>query len=117
MLTGKWVPFNVGFVDVESLPKPNVVNDQNLTAYTVFEDVDSPKGFRIFVKDKNGNRAAGTVDWAAIRRINKEKAHGYFMERSGRARQQDRQRRAAIKTMLDALAEMDFTGITGIPAT
>ena len=48
-----------------SLPKPNVVNDQNLTAYTVFEDVDSPKGFRIFVKDKNGNRAAGTVDWAA----------------------------------------------------
>ena len=24
-----------------------------------------PKGFRIFVKDKNGNRAAGTVDWAA----------------------------------------------------
>ena len=65
MLTGKWVPFNVGFVDVESLPKPNVVNDQNLTAYTVFEDVDSPKGFRIFVKDKNGNRAAGTVDWAA----------------------------------------------------
>ena len=65
MLTGKWVPFNVGFVDVESLPKPNVVNDQNLTAFTVFEDVDSPKGFRIFVKDKNGNRAAGTVDWAA----------------------------------------------------
>ena len=65
MLTGKWVAFNVGFVDVESLPKPNVVNDQNLTAYTVFEDVDSPKGFRIFVKDKNGNRAAGTVDWAA----------------------------------------------------
>ena len=42
-----------------------MVNDQNLTAFTVFEDVDSPKGFRIFVKDKNGNRAAGTVDWAA----------------------------------------------------
>ena len=65
MLTGKWVDFNVNFIDVESLPKPNVVNNQELTAFTVFEDVDSPKGFRIFVKDKNGNRAAGTVDWAA----------------------------------------------------
>ena len=65
MLTGKRVDFKVGFIDVESLPKPNVVNDQNLTAFTVFEDVENPKGFRIFVKDKNGNRAAGTVDWAA----------------------------------------------------
>lgn len=65
MLTGKWVDFNADFIDVESLPKPNIVNNQNLTAFTVFEDIENPKGFRIFVKDKNGNRAAGTVDWAA----------------------------------------------------
>lgn len=65
MLTGKWVDFNVNFIDVESLPKPNIVNNENLTAFTVFEDAENPKGFRIFVKDKNGNRADGTVDWAA----------------------------------------------------
>lgn len=66
MLTGTFVPFNVDFVDVESLPKPNVVNDTNgLTAYTVFEDVHDPVGFRVFVLDKNGNRASATVDWAA----------------------------------------------------
>ena len=65
MLTGKWVDFNVNFIDVESLPKPNIVNNENLTAFTVFEDTENPKGFRIFVKDKNGNRADGTVDWAA----------------------------------------------------
>ena len=65
LLTGKWVDFKAAFIDVESLPKPNVVNNQNLTAFTVFEDVENPKGFRIFVKDKNGNRADGTVDWAA----------------------------------------------------
>lgn len=65
MLTGKWIDFNVDFIDVESLPKPNIVNNENLTAFTVFKDMENPKGFRIFVKDKNGNRAAGTVDWAA----------------------------------------------------
>ena len=68
MLTGTWIPFNVDFVDVESLPKPNIVNDTSeggLTAYTVFEDVHEPAGFRVFVLDKNGNRASATVDWAA----------------------------------------------------
>lgn len=68
MLTGTWIPFNASFVDVESLPRPNVVNDTSeggLTAYTVFEDVYEPTGFRVFVLDKNGNRASATVDWAA----------------------------------------------------
>ena len=68
MLTGTWIPFNVDFVDVESLPKPNIVNDTSeggLTAYTVFEDIHEPAGFRVFVLDKNGNRASAIVDWAA----------------------------------------------------
>lgn len=66
MLTGTWVPFNRDFVDVQSLPKPNIVNNQEYTAYTVFEDVIDPKGFRIFVKDKNGNRVTATADWVAM---------------------------------------------------
>ena len=66
MLTGTWVEFKRNFVDVQSLPKPNVVNNQNYTAYTVFEDVINPKGFRIFVKDKNGSRVTATVDWTAM---------------------------------------------------
>lgn len=66
MLTGTWVPFNRGFVDVQSLPQPNVVNHQEYTAYTVFEDVINPEGFRIFVKDKNGSRVTATVDWVAM---------------------------------------------------
>ena len=68
MLTGTWVPFSVDFTDVESLPRPNVVNDVSdggLTAYTIFEDVFRAKGFRVFVLDKNGNRVSAYVDWAA----------------------------------------------------
>lgn len=66
MLTGTWIPFKVNFVDVQSLPKPNVINNENYTAFTVFEDVLNPKGFRIFVKDKNGNRVTATVEWTAL---------------------------------------------------
>ena len=72
MLTGKWVDFNVDFVDVQSFPRPNVVlddnntNKQGYTAFIVFEDVINPKGFRVFVKDKNGNRVTALVDWAAM---------------------------------------------------
>ena len=63
---GTWVPFNTDFADIESLPKPNVVNNLNeYTAYTVFEDVFNPKGFRVFVLDRNGNRVTAQVDWAA----------------------------------------------------
>lgn len=70
MLTGTWVPFKVDFVDVQSLPRPNVVVNNSVqstyTAYTVFEDVINPKGFRVFVKDKNGNRVTADVDWVAM---------------------------------------------------
>lgn len=68
MLTGKWVDFVVGFTDVQSFPRPNVVNDQSadgLTAFVVFEDVLNPTGFRLFVKDKQGRRVSAVVDWAA----------------------------------------------------
>lgn len=66
MLTGTWVPFTKVFVDVQSLPKPNVVNHEEYTAFTVFEDIINPTGFRIFVKDQNGNRVTAMVDWIAL---------------------------------------------------
>ena len=66
MLTGTWVEFKRDFVDVQSLPKPNVVNQQDYEAFIVFEDVINPKGFRIFVKDKNGSRVTAMVDWTAM---------------------------------------------------
>lgn len=69
MLTGTEVRFNVAFTDVQSLPRPNVVASgtasEGLTAYTVFERTLNPQGFRVYVKDKNGNRASATVDWLA----------------------------------------------------
>ena len=65
MLTGTYVPFNVSFTDVESIPKPNVRNNKDYTAFTVFVDEPYPAGFRIFVLDKNGQRVSATVDWAA----------------------------------------------------
>lgn len=66
MLTGTWISFNKDFVDVQSLPKPNVLNHEDYTAYTIFEDVINPRGFRVFIKDKNGNRVSATVDWVAM---------------------------------------------------
>ena len=80
MLTGTWVDFHVEFTDVESLPRPGVTavydsqgTSQNGTladltsysAYTVFEDVLNPAGFRVFVLDKDGNRVTADVDWSA----------------------------------------------------
>ena len=66
MKKGTWVPFNVDFVDVDALPKPNVINHPEYTAYTVFEDVLNPKGFSCFVLDRNGNRVTAEVDWSAF---------------------------------------------------
>lgn len=66
MLTGTWVAFKRDFVDVQSLPKPNVVNNENYVAYTVFKDIINPQGFRIYVKDSDGNRVTATVDWSAM---------------------------------------------------
>ena len=65
MLTGTYGPFNISFTDVASIPKPNVRNNKDYTAFTVFVDVPYPTGFRIFVLDKNGQRVSATVDWAA----------------------------------------------------
>ena len=64
MLYGTWVPFSVSFTDVQSGPMA-FCNAQNKTAYVVFEDVLKPKGFRVFVLDKNGNRTSGQVSWSA----------------------------------------------------
>lgn len=64
MLYGTWVPFSVSFTDVQSGPMA-FCNEQNKTAYVVFEDVLKPKGFRVFVLDKNGNRTSGQVSWSA----------------------------------------------------
>ena len=67
MLTGTWVPFNIFFTDVESLPRPNIINDiEGYTAFTVFEDNIYPTGFRVFVLDKDGNRVSADVDWSAF---------------------------------------------------
>lgn len=64
MLYGTWVPFSVSFTDVQSGPMA-FCNEQDRTAYVVFEDVLKPKGFRVFVLDKNGNRTSGQVSWSA----------------------------------------------------
>ena len=64
MLYGTWVPFSVSFTDVQSGPMA-FCNEKDRTAHVVFEDVLKPKGFRVFVLDKNGNRTSGQVSWSA----------------------------------------------------
>lgn len=64
MLYGTWVPFSVSFTDVQSGPMA-FCNEQDRTAYVVLEDILKPKGFRVFVLDKNGNRTSGQVSWSA----------------------------------------------------
>ena len=68
MLTGTWIPFSTNFSDVSSIEYALQENLAvlGLTAFLVFEDVPDPQGFRIFIKDKNGVRQSGTVDWSAI---------------------------------------------------
>lgn len=65
---GTEIFYNVTFTEVQSLPRPNVVNDTSeggLTAYTTREEGLNPVSFRCFVKDKEGNRVTATVDWLA----------------------------------------------------
>lgn len=65
---GTQVHFTVDFVDVSGTPQCVVVGnspDNPLTAYTVFKDELNAKNFRIFVMDKNGQRASATVSWTA----------------------------------------------------
>jgi hypothetical protein len=66
MQAGKWVPFNLAFTDINGAPVCTIVNNNSanpLTPYTVFVDTLNPTGFRVFVLDKNGNRAAANVSW------------------------------------------------------
>lgn len=63
-LYGTWVPFNVAFVDVQAGPFA-ACNEEGKTAYVNFQDVQDPKGFRVFVFDKNGQRVDGRVSWSA----------------------------------------------------
>lgn len=66
MQIGKQVLFNIPFTDVNGAPVCTIVNNNSanpLTPYTVFVDTLNPTGFRVFVLDKNGNRAAATVSW------------------------------------------------------
>ena len=63
---GTEIFFNVAFAEVQSLPKPNVRNDEDgLTAFTRFEGGLNPKSFFCYVKDKNGQRVSAMVDWLA----------------------------------------------------
>lgn len=63
-LYGTWVPFLVGFTDVQSGPIV-FCNEEGKTAYVNFKDTLRPNGFRVFVLDRNGNRVNGTVSWSA----------------------------------------------------
>ena len=63
-LYGTWVDFNVAFTDVQSGPIV-FCNEEGKTAYCSFVDTLSPKGFRAYVLDKNGNRVSGQVSWSA----------------------------------------------------
>lgn len=68
MHIGTLVSFNTSFVDVSGAPVATVVNNSPtnpLTAYVVFVDTVNPKAFRMFVMDKNGQRASATVSWSA----------------------------------------------------
>lgn len=63
-LYGKWVPFNVAFTDVQSGPMA-VCNEPGKYAYISFKDTVQPKGFRVFVLDRDGVRVDGQVSWSA----------------------------------------------------
>lgn len=63
-LYGTWVPFITAFTDVQSGPIV-FCNETGKTAYVNFKDVLKPKGFRVFVLDKDGNRVDGQVSWSA----------------------------------------------------
>lgn len=66
LLTGTWVRFAEAFIDVQYIAQPNVVNSPGAVAFVMFEDVKYPRGFRCYVKDKDGNRITATVDWQAM---------------------------------------------------
>lgn len=62
--SGTWVPFNIPFVDIQSV----TVSAQGTTplkAVYAFDDVPNPTGFYIYLFDQAGNRVTGVVSWSA----------------------------------------------------
>lgn len=62
---GTFIPFGVSFVDVNSLPKPNVLNVEGAEAFTNFVRELNPQGFRAYVLDGNNDRIDAEIDWVA----------------------------------------------------
>ena len=61
-LTGTWIPFNMEFTDIEDI---EYATDSGKIAFLNFQDVPNPKGFRIYILNKQGARQDGWVSWSA----------------------------------------------------
>ncbi len=61
-VNGTWVAFSTEFIDA-SVPVLTPQSTQPLFATSDFKDEPRPKGFYVFLFDKNGNRVSGKVGW------------------------------------------------------
>ena len=61
---GKLVKFNKQFVDIIAFTGLTVRGTGQKSAYVIFKDTPNPTWFRVFILDKDGNRAPGQVDWS-----------------------------------------------------
>lgn len=61
---GKLVKFNKPFVDIIAFTGLTVRGSGQKSAYVIFKDTPNPTWFRVFILDKDGNRAPGQVDWS-----------------------------------------------------
>ncbi|HII3693460.1 TPA: host specificity protein J [Pasteurella multocida] len=61
-INGTWVNFSTDFIDA-SIPVLTPQSKQPLFATSDFKDEARPKGFYVFLFDKNGNRVNGKVGW------------------------------------------------------
>lgn len=61
-IKGTWVNFATEFIDA-SVPVLTPQSKQPLFATSDFKDEPKPKGFYVFLFDKNGNRVSGKVGW------------------------------------------------------
>ncbi|HDR1425128.1 host specificity protein J [Pasteurella multocida] len=61
-VNGTWVSFSTEFIDA-SIPVLTPQSKQPLFATSDFKDEPRPKGFYVFLFDKNGNRVSGKVGW------------------------------------------------------
>lgn len=61
-IKGTWVNFATEFIDA-SVPVLTPQSKQPLFATSDFKDEPKPKGFYVFLFDKNGNRISGKVGW------------------------------------------------------